>query len=62
MLGLYDGDGILRFMGGDIEACEAYARLFDLPMSSCSLQPMPFPAVPAFRKKHRSRSQEARSS
>ena len=62
MVGLYDGDGVLRFVGGDIEACEAYARLFELSLSNCSLQPMPYPAVPAFRKKRRSRPQEARSS
>lgn len=60
MFGLYDGDGILRFMGGDIEACEAYARLFGLPLANCSLQPMPRPAAPVF-KKRRSRRQATRS-
>lgn len=61
MYGLYDNDGILRFMGGDVEACEAYAQLFGLPLSSCSLLPMPRPAVPGF-KKRRPRRQEGHSS
>ena len=43
MFGLYDPDGILRFMGSDKEACMAYAELFDLPSQSCSLMPLPEP-------------------
>ncbi|MGC6482096.1 MAG: hypothetical protein ACON4T_00800 [Synechococcus sp.] len=46
MYGLYDNDGILRCIGGDVEACEAYAQLFGLPLASCSLMPMPAPAAP----------------
>ncbi|MAS28186.1 MAG: hypothetical protein CBD47_00145 [Synechococcus sp. TMED187] len=61
MYGLYDTDGILRFMGGDREACEAYAALFSLPLASCSLLPMPRPATHVFRKR-RSRREGARSS
>ena len=61
MYGLYDSDGILRCMGGDLEACEAYAALFDLPLASCSLLPMPRPAAPIV-KKRLSRRQAARSS
>ena len=48
-------------MGGDLEACEAYAALFDLPLASCSLLPMPRPAAPIV-KKRLSRRQAARSS
>ena len=41
LFGLYDTDGILRFTGRDKEACLAYADLFDLPPSSCSLMDLP---------------------
>ena len=41
MYGLYDTDGILRFLGGDREACLAYAELFDLQSIGCSLMPLP---------------------
>mgnify|MGYP001445526791 CR=1 FL=1 len=30
MYGLYDKEGILRFTNSDIEACIAYAELFEL--------------------------------
>ena len=30
MFGLYDKEGILRFVNSDKEACIAYAELFDL--------------------------------
>ena len=61
MVGLYDGDGVLRFMGTDVQACNAYAQLFGLPMDNCSLMPMPRPQEPIF-KKRRSRRQGASSS
>ena len=38
---LYDTDGILRFIGGDKEACLAYAELFELPSVECCLMPLP---------------------
>ena len=60
MFGLYDHDGVLRFMGGDREACVAYADLFGLSLASCSLLPMPKPTAEIFRKR-RSRRQAARS-
>ena len=60
MIGLYDGDGVLRFMGSDAHACEAYALLFGLPLANCSLIPMPRPQEPVF-KKRRSRRQAASS-
>ncbi len=41
MFGLYDTDGILRFIGVDREACLAYAELFDLPSAGCSLMSLP---------------------
>jgi hypothetical protein len=41
MYGLYDSDGILRFMGVSREACEDYAALFDLSLASCSLLAIP---------------------
>ena len=37
LYGLYDTDGILRFLCADKEACIAYAELFDLPAVDCSL-------------------------
>ncbi len=56
MIGLYDGDGILRFMGADVHACEAYAQLFGLPLAHCSFMPMPRPQEQVF-KTRRSRRQ-----
>lgn len=41
MYGLYDSDGILRFMGVSREACEDYAALFELSLASCSLLAIP---------------------
>ena len=41
MFGLYDTDGILRFIGADKEACMAYAELFELPTAACSLMSLP---------------------
>ncbi len=43
LYGLYDTDGILRFIGGDREACVAYAELFDLPSIHCCLVALPEP-------------------
>ncbi len=43
LFGLYDEDGILRFTGRDRESCFAYADLFDLPESKCSLVVIPEP-------------------
>ena len=37
MYGLYDKDGILRFINSDREACIAYAELFELSSSNFSL-------------------------
>lgn len=61
MYGLYDNDGIFRFMGGDMDACEAYAGLFELSLDSCSVIPMPSPSAQVVRKR-RSRPQAKRSS
>ena len=41
MYGLYDTDGILRFVGGDREACVAYAELFDIPSVEFCLIDLP---------------------
>ena len=41
LFGLYDPDGVLRFMGSDKEACLAYAELFDLPSTACCLMTLP---------------------
>ena len=43
LYGLYDTDGILRFVGGDLEACEAYAELFEIPTVECCLMSLPEP-------------------
>ena len=61
MVGLYDADGILRFMAADVHACKAYAHLFGLPLSSCSLMPMPRPQEPLFSRR-RSRRRGVSSS
>ena len=37
MFGLYDRDGILRFVNSDKEACLDYAELFELKAANCSL-------------------------
>ena len=37
MYGLYDIDGILRFVNSDKDACLAYAELFDLSSTNYSL-------------------------
>ena len=37
MFGLYDKEGILRYINSDKDACIAYAELFDLNSSSYSL-------------------------
>tara|TARA_Y100001978_G_C23689193_1_gene433701 strand:- start:2 stop:187 length:186 start_codon:yes stop_codon:yes gene_type:complete len=37
MYGLYDKEGILRYVNSDKDACLAYAELFDLNSSSYSL-------------------------
>lgn len=53
MHGLYDDDGILRFIGLDREACEAYAELFDLSLTRCSLMDLPVPLPLAVRTRRR---------
>ena len=40
MYGLYDTDGILRFVNSDIDACLAYADLFGLDSKNYSLMPL----------------------
>ncbi len=37
MYGLYDKDGILRFINSDRDACLAYAELFELSSTNFSL-------------------------
>ena len=37
MFGLYDKEGILRYINSDKDACIAYAELFELNSSSYSL-------------------------
>ena len=51
--GLYDHDGILRFIGLDREACVAYAELFDLSLTRCSLMDLPMPLPLAVRSRQR---------
>lgn len=41
MHGLYDHEGVLRFIGLDREACIAYAELFDLSLNHCSMLDLP---------------------
>ena len=49
MVGLYDRQGMLRFVGSSIDACLDYAALFEIPLIPCSLQPLPEPVVPSVR-------------
>ena len=37
MFGLYDKEGILRYVNSDKDACIAYAELFDLSVNNYSL-------------------------
>ena len=37
MYGLYDREGVLRFVNSDREACLDYAELFELNSSNCCL-------------------------
>ena len=37
MYGLYDKEGILRYVNSDVNACLAYAELFDLNSNTYSL-------------------------
>ncbi len=40
MYGLYDTDGVLRYVNTDIGACLAYAELFELNSTNYSLLPL----------------------
>ena len=40
MYGLYDKEGILRYVNSDKDACIAYAELFDLNAQSYLLMPL----------------------
>ena len=46
MVGLYDQDGMLRFVGSSLEACVEYAKLFRIQLFPSSLQDLPEPAQP----------------
>ena len=46
MVGLYDREGMLRFVGSSLEACVEYAALFKIHLSPSSLQELPEPAQP----------------
>ena len=61
MVGLYDRQGFLRFAGGSIDACLEYAALFEIPLTSGSLQDLPEPVMTSFRIRG-SRFLEGRSS
>ena len=45
MVGLYDREGMLRFVGSSMEACLDYAALFEIPLSPSSLQALPEPVA-----------------
>ena len=42
MFGLYDKEGILRFVDADKDACIAYAELFDLSSTNYCLMDLAF--------------------
>ena len=45
MVGLYDRQGMLRFVGSSIDACLDYAALFEIPLIPSSLQSLPEPGM-----------------
>ena len=49
MVGLYDRQGMLRFVGSSIDACLDYAALFEIPLIPSSLQSLPEPVIPSVR-------------
>jgi hypothetical protein len=59
--GLYDHEGILRFIGLDREACIAYADLFDLSLTHCSMLDLPVPLPLAVRTRRRMRPEASSS-
>ncbi len=62
MFGLYDTDGILRYVCKDPEACLAYAELFGLQSIDCSLMALPEPNhVIVKGQKNRNRNRVASS-
>lgn len=40
MIGLYDHQGLLRFVGTDRDACQAYVELFELKADDVTLEPL----------------------
>ena len=55
MVGLYDGQGVLRFVGSSSQACVDYADLFELPLVRCFLEALPEPTSIKIRE-HRRRA------
>ncbi len=49
MVGLYDREGVLRFVGNTAEACLDYATLFEIPLTAGSLQSLPEPMTVRMR-------------
>ncbi len=49
LYGLYDKEGLLRYICTDMEACMAYAELFDLPSVECSLMSIAEPGIQAIK-------------
>ena len=49
MVGLYDREGVLRFVGTNAEACLDYASLFEIQLTSGSLQNLPEPMAVRIR-------------
>ena len=41
LYGLYDQEGLLRYLGIDREACLAYADLFNMQSFECAYMPAP---------------------
>lgn len=40
MIGLYDHQGLLRFVGTDRDTCQAYVELFELEADAVTFEPM----------------------
>ncbi|MCP9849936.1 hypothetical protein [Cyanobium sp. Morenito 9A2] len=40
MIGLYDHQGLLRFVGRDRDACQDYVELFELEADAVTFEPL----------------------
>ena len=58
MVGLYDREGMLRFVGSSLEACVEYADLFQIQLAPSSLQDLDQLNGVIIRGRRRGRAQQ----